>query len=151
MLSAELHREFGIPYTRRALDAIGGGWVHFCGDGRHLLDAYLEIPNLYGFEFGQLEMNGPVEETARKIIAAGKGLNYQPARAQGEDWGEYFRRVLEVTDRRKGLYISAWARAGDEAGEGLRAKWHEAQDEVLARQREGSRVVSIAGDCGAGR
>ncbi len=142
MLSAELHREFSIPYTRRALDAIGGGWVHFCGDGRHLLDSYLEIPNLHGFEFGQLEMNGPADETARKIIRAGKGLNYQPAKGDGEDWPAYFRRVIEVIDRRKGLYLNAWTGVGGGDGEALRARWHEAQDDAIVDDGDADRRLT---------
>jgi len=55
MVSPELRREFCIPYTRRALNAIGGGWVHWCGDGHHMIDAYLEMPDLYGFQLGLLQ------------------------------------------------------------------------------------------------
>ncbi len=36
LLSAEMYREFGLPYTRRLAAAFGGAQIHCCGDwGRH--------------------------------------------------------------------------------------------------------------------
>jgi hypothetical protein len=143
MLSGDLHREFAIPYTRQTLDALGGGWVHFCGDGRRLLDDYLAIPSLHGIFFGQLHLNGPMHETALKLISHGKALNYipgggytpsarpgfAPARAKAESWPDFFRRVLEPFDRKKGIYLTAFAFTDDaKTGESLLRLWHEAQD-----------------------
>ena len=128
MLSPELHHEFSIPYTRQALDALGGGWVHFCGDGRHIIDSYLEIPNLYGIEYGQIHLNGPVEHTVRKFIAHGKALN-APSKESHESWSDYFTRVLGLLDHRKYTWVTAWAFTDEkDTGETLLKKWHEIQD-----------------------
>lgn len=35
---------------------IVGGSIHFCGNGQHLIEPMLEIPNLRGIDFGQAEM-----------------------------------------------------------------------------------------------
>jgi len=151
MLSPKLHREFGIPYTRQAFGELGGGWVHFCGDGRRILDDYLAIPDLQGILFGQLHLNGTPHETALKLIRHGKGLNYgvggpdyvlpgppglAPQRAPGEPWPAYFRRILAPFDHRKGIFLSAGAFTDERAmGASLQQMWHEAQDEVLGNDR----------------
>ena len=136
MLSAGLHREFSIPYTRQALDAIGGGWLHFCGDGRHITDNYLQIPNLYGIQYGQLELNGPVAETVRKHTAAGKALNCPLPRHEGETWADYFRRIVDRLRRRKYLCAQAGAFTDEETGGSLLDLWHEAQDCALPKAAE---------------
>lgn len=152
MLSPKLHREFGIPYTRQAFRELGGGWVHFCGDGRRILEDYLAISDLHGILYGQLHLNGAPHETALKLIRHGKGLNYgvggedyvlpnppglAPQRAFGEPWPAYFRRILAPFDQRKGIFLSAGAFT-DESGVGhsLRQMWHDAQDEVLGNDHK---------------
>ena len=132
MISPERHREFCIPYTRRALDAIGGGWVHWCGDGHHLIDAYLEIPDLYGFQFGQLELDGDWRDTVAKIAAAGKATNLVlPAQRQRETWPQHCRTLLGPLPRRK--YGFTLVYPGPD-GETSMTEWRRAQDEVLTTQ-----------------
>jgi len=147
MLSPKLHREFGIPYTRQAFQELGGGWVHFCGDGRRILDDYLAIPDLHGILYGQLHLNGVPHETALKLIRHGKGLNYgvggpdyvlpeppgsAPQRAPGEPWPAYFRRILAPFSRRKGIFVGAGAFTDEPGvGESLQRMWHDAQDETF--------------------
>jgi hypothetical protein len=134
MLTPELHREFSIPYTRQALDALGGGYVHFCGDGRHIIDGYLEVPNLYGIEYGQLHLNGPVEQTVRKFMARGKALN-PPGKQSHESWSDYFARIIGLLDRRKYFWAAASAFTDEkEIGETLLEKWHEIQDQTFKRK-----------------
>ena len=41
------------PHDARLLDAIGGGTIHFCGNGQHLVREMLAIPGLRGLDFGQ--------------------------------------------------------------------------------------------------
>jgi len=131
MLSPELHSEFSIPYTRQALDALGGGWIHFCGDGRHIIDSYLNIPNLYGIEYGQLHLNGPVEQTVRKFIDHDKALN-SPGKESHESWSDYFTRLVGLLDHRKYIWTGAWAFTDEkETGKTLLENWHEIQDRTL--------------------
>ncbi len=37
-------------------EAPGKGSIHFCGNGQHLVEPMLEIPDLCGFDFGQAKM-----------------------------------------------------------------------------------------------
>lgn len=56
MLSPDTYAEFVRPYDARLLNEIGGGSIHFCGDGRHLVEKMLEIPDLRGLDLGQPHM-----------------------------------------------------------------------------------------------
>ena len=40
----------------RLLKEIGTGTIHFCGDGEHLLESMLEIPDIRGVDLGQPEL-----------------------------------------------------------------------------------------------
>ncbi|MDP6450228.1 MAG: hypothetical protein QF773_05390, partial [Lentisphaeria bacterium] len=37
----------------RLLAAVGGGSIHFCGNGEHLIETMLEIPRLHGIDVGE--------------------------------------------------------------------------------------------------
>ena len=48
ILSAELYREFVVPYNSRVLRAFGGGTLHFCGNAPHQSDNFLATDGLVG-------------------------------------------------------------------------------------------------------
>ncbi|NOY80675.1 MAG: hypothetical protein GXP31_06680 [Kiritimatiellaeota bacterium] len=132
LLSPELHREFSVPYTIEALEALGGGCVHFCGDGRHIVDNYLAIPNMYGILFGQLELNGLREDMIRRFVRARRTINLPMTQRDGESIEACFRRYLSLTDRKKTLHAGAGAAADDRArGESLLEIWHDVQDDMF--------------------
>ena len=56
MLSPDMYAEIVRPHDARALKAVGGGAIHFCGDGSRLVGRMLEIPDLRGVDFGQPEL-----------------------------------------------------------------------------------------------
>ncbi len=56
LLSRGMYEEFVRPHDARVLREVGGGSIHFCGNGDHLIEAMLAIPELRGFDFGQPEM-----------------------------------------------------------------------------------------------
>ena len=56
MLSRAMYEEFVRPHDARLLKEIGGGSIHFCGNGEHLVDSMLAIPHLRSLDFGQPEM-----------------------------------------------------------------------------------------------
>ncbi len=133
MVSPAQHREFCIPYTRRCLDALGGGWVHFCGDGRQLLDSYLDIANLRGVQFGQLDLNGPTDAIVRRFVERGKAFNCVVPWDGEHSWAEHFDRMLAPLAGRKGLYTGAWIPVETpDVGESILATWHAAQDRAFA-------------------
>lgn len=53
MLSAEMYAEFARGHDAHILCKVGGGCLHFCGDGQHLIEPMLEILDLRGLDFGE--------------------------------------------------------------------------------------------------
>ena len=53
-LSPASYLEFCRPYNERIL-AEFGGWIHYCGDGRHILPHVLSTPGLTAINFGNPE------------------------------------------------------------------------------------------------
>lgn len=56
MVSPDTYREMIQPQDARLLKEIGTGSIHFCGNGQHLIEPMLEIPDLRGIDIGQPEM-----------------------------------------------------------------------------------------------
>jgi len=52
LCSAEIYREFIQPYNARALAPFAGGWLHFCGNGNHILDQMLATPGVNAIHLG---------------------------------------------------------------------------------------------------
>lgn len=92
MLSPEQYREFSLPYIRRCLEPFGGGWIHSCGNIAHLLDAYLDTPEIKGINFGEPEYYDFATLLPR-FAAAGKFCYGGPVRKVGEDVPDYLARV----------------------------------------------------------
>jgi hypothetical protein len=55
MLSPDTYREFILPHHRRFLREVGGGSIHFCGDGQHLIEPMLAVPDLHGVDVGECD------------------------------------------------------------------------------------------------
>ena len=56
LLSPEHIDEFVIPYDRRALEAFGGGFVHYCGKHDYLLTSFLNLNEVRAINLGNPEM-----------------------------------------------------------------------------------------------
>lgn len=56
MLSAEMYAGFVRPHDARLLREVGGGSIHFCGNGEQLIDTMLSIPDLRGVDMSQPEL-----------------------------------------------------------------------------------------------
>ena len=55
LLSNRHLHEFMIPYTERLLSHFGGGYIHYCGDNKHLYEIVPKIKNNIGLNFGNPE------------------------------------------------------------------------------------------------
>lgn len=53
MLSPETYGEFVQPHDARLLREVGGGSIHFCGNGEQLIEPMLRIPDLRGIDMSQ--------------------------------------------------------------------------------------------------
>ena len=48
LLSAELYREFVVPYNSRVFEAFGGGTLHFCSTAEHQIENFQQTRGLTG-------------------------------------------------------------------------------------------------------
>lgn len=55
MFSAPMYEQIIRPHDARLLEAVGGGSIHFCGNGLHLVGRMLQIPHLRGLDFGEAD------------------------------------------------------------------------------------------------
>jgi len=134
LVSAECYREFIQPYARAAFEAMGGGWLHYCGgwpgtgraEGLHLHEAFEEIPGLRG-----LNWTTGGDWLAEMASLARRGMVHigSAPRREGEPLDEYFRRVLSCYERRGGLIFGlgegVWLRG--ESPERVMDAWRAAQ------------------------
>jgi hypothetical protein len=56
MVSPDTYREIVLPHDDELLKSVGGGSIHFCGKGEHLVESMLDIPYLRGLDFGDPEL-----------------------------------------------------------------------------------------------
>jgi len=127
LLSPELIKEFVLPYTKEALKPFGGGWIHWCGNGNHILDLFLELEEVKGFNFGNPEMYD-YNEVMRKVIEKKKFYFGGWPKNENENMKEYFKRILKPLNNRKaGLIFVPWVEDIEEP-DGVIELWHSLQD-----------------------
>lgn len=81
-LSPDFYREFALPYDSELLQRFDGGAIHFCGRGDHYIDILGEIPQLYGINMSQPELND-MEKIYRYTVDKGiKLLAFSPEYAE---------------------------------------------------------------------
>ncbi len=127
LLNEEQIHEFVMPYTRKLLQAFGGGWIHYCGRNDHLYNAVLEkIPECYTFNLGNPEMHD-MKQVIADCIEHGKTYYGRIPREEGEDTEKYFRRLLGYTQSAgRGLILSGIGGNGMSPPDAVRL-WRELQ------------------------
>jgi hypothetical protein len=80
MLSPDMYAEHVRPHDARLLKEIGKGSIHFCGNGQHLIESMLDIPDLLGLDFGEIHLMDPnwIYRTVRERSVA--VVPYKPSR-----------------------------------------------------------------------
>ncbi len=129
LLSPEIVKEFIVPYIKKALSPFGGGWLHFCGKGNHLLDIFLEIPEIKGINFGNPENYDPAE-ILPKLESKGKIYYGSFPRKEREGVKEYFARLLKPLHKKGTLLLDFDLPEGEESSSVL-SLWNSVQDETL--------------------
>ncbi|MCX5683201.1 MAG: hypothetical protein NT049_05890, partial [Planctomycetota bacterium] len=133
LISAAQHREFAAPYEQQALQAMGGGWLHYCGgmpgyhrrEGLHLHEIYAGIKGLRGLNWTTA---GDWEGEMRRLYALGLCHIGTLPRGAGEPLADYFRRALGPYPERKGMIFDGPDIRPDEA-DGAVDLWRKVQDE----------------------
>jgi hypothetical protein len=137
LVSPQQHRQFILPYEKRAFDALGGGWMHYCGgeagfskpEGLHLHDLYASIETCHGLNWTTA---GDWIGEMRRLKELGVAHLGTVPREPDEPLGAYYDRVLSPYDRRWGLVFGmTWGggpqlREGEH--EGATEAWRAAQD-----------------------
>lgn len=105
MLSAKMAEEFLLPYLEKAIKPFGGGWVHFCGNGSHLIDLYLSSEYVKGINFGNPEMYDPKKIMSR-VHKYNKVYLGSWAKKKKESEHAYFSGILSsLGGKKKGLIL----------------------------------------------
>ncbi|MFQ5484538.1 MAG: uroporphyrinogen decarboxylase family protein [Desulfobacterales bacterium] len=128
LLSPELFAEFSLPYLKRALEPFGGGWLHICGHGNHLLDMYLDVPGIKGINFGNPE-SWDYEKVMPRIIEKGKFYYGGFCRQKGENLRDYFERIVKPLEgsKRGLIFIPRGENIYQEDPEACMELWHSLQ------------------------
>jgi len=71
-ISADMHREFAMPYDQRIFTHYNGGLIHFCGKGDHFIEEMSKLNGLNAVQLSQPELND-MEIIFRNTID--KGIN----------------------------------------------------------------------------
>lgn len=56
-ITSDMYEDFFMEADQKILDAFGGGGVHFCGHGDHLLDAFSRLRGMTAVNMSQPDMN----------------------------------------------------------------------------------------------
>lgn len=56
-ISGDTYREFVFPHDKRIMEALGGGAIHFCGKGDHLVGHFADLPGFYALNMSQPDWN----------------------------------------------------------------------------------------------
>ena len=105
MVSTKMTEELIMPYLEKAIKPFGGGWVHFCGNGSHLIDLYLGSEHVKGINIGNPEMYDP-EKIMPIIDKYSKVYAGIWPRKKEESKYAYLSRILSsLRGKKKGLIL----------------------------------------------
>ena len=122
MLSARMAEEFTMSYLEKAIKPFGGGWVHFCGNGSHLIDLYLSSEYVKGINSGNPEMYEP-REVMSKIHKYNKVYLGSWAKKKKENEYAYFNRILSSLERKKKGLILVYSSDNEDKFEKTMKVW----------------------------
>ena len=128
LLSEEHIHRFTLPSLSRLLESTGGGYVHFCGHNKHLLEACLKTGKVRGINFGNPEKYD-MEEVLRRLAKAGKvyygNIPMNEDEKKNEDYASCFARLRKAATDQNGccrLLLSMYANDAAQA-EKIRSAW----------------------------
>lgn len=105
LISGDMYREFGLPYTRRMAEAFGGICIHCCGNWRQHLDAIAEVPGLVAMDICYPESDpAQVFERLPQNVAFTWGVSTRGS-ARMPHFDEFLRILLDVAGRERRFYF----------------------------------------------
>ena len=104
LLDAGLYREFVVPYVSRIFSAFGGGSLHFCGNGLHHADNFLQITNLKVISNSPMGNFAAVAQLKRRLSE--RGITLQIQDAAPEDIEGYYTQLYAAIGDLRGLVVA---------------------------------------------
>jgi len=97
--------KFVIPYDKKALEAFGGGFIHFCGKNDYLLVSFLNLDEVRAINLGNPEMYN-FDIIMQKFIEYRKCYFGLWPKEGSETLEEYIHRIKRATDGgKRGLIL----------------------------------------------
>lgn len=112
-ISPDMYEEFIMPRDQKILDAFGGGILHFCGKGDHLIPKFAQLNGFYALNMSQPDwndMNTIYSNTIDKGIEIIGMPRFEIRRCNRE--GIHLKGLVQA-----GISISAWMGEPEEEGE----------------------------------
>ncbi|MHB9071772.1 MAG: uroporphyrinogen decarboxylase family protein [Sedimentisphaerales bacterium] len=135
LVSPQLHEDFIFPYLQEALNALGGGWLHYCGglpgynrpEGLHLHSIFMKLKMLRALNWTTAK-----DWTREMKLLHDCNMPYigYVARADGQSLYEYFRMVLSPYTARKG-FVFVWPKLEQYEMDYAMDVWYKIQDEIF--------------------
>jgi len=100
LISPQQIDEFVIPYDQKALEAFGGGFIHFCGKNDYLLESYLKLDKVRAVNLGNPEMYD-FDLTMQKFIDYKKCYFGLWPKEDSETLEGYIQRMKRATEKGK--------------------------------------------------
>jgi len=97
VISADIYKEFVVPYNSKIFKAFDGGTLHFCGSAKHQIDNFLDTEGCVGVnnfcmgDFEQLELMQKAFEDKLVLMAC----DFTPA-----DVDDYYKTLLKTLNKR---------------------------------------------------
>jgi uroporphyrinogen-III decarboxylase len=107
LISAEMYREFVVPYNGRVFEAFGGGTLHFCGTAEHQIENFLETPGLVGINAFCM---GDFKQLAKMQVAFEDKVTLMACDFAPLDPNAYFKELFQVVSPR-GLILANYIAA----------------------------------------
>ncbi|MBR3503360.1 MAG: hypothetical protein IKO07_03835 [Clostridia bacterium] len=104
LLSPSAIEEFVKPYMRRALEAAGGGYIHYCGRNDALFEAVLNEPLAHGLNFGNPDKHDMAKVLSRCAEREKLFIGGMP-RLPGETLEGFMKRAADASCRGGVCYL----------------------------------------------
>ncbi len=134
LISPQHIDEFVIPYDQKALEAFGGGFIHFCGKNDYLLESYLKLDNVRAVNLGNPEMYD-FDTTMQKFIGYKKCCFGLWPKMEKENLEEYINRMKGATGGgKRGLLLHFDERMFSQyTGWDILQKWREMMNGIRGK------------------
>lgn len=129
LLSPAIFQRYVQQYFETSISKFGA-YLHFCGNGSHLIEYFVACNDIKIINFGNPEMFD-WRKTIRLFAQHKKTYYGTVKRISGESLSDYFSRVLEPLERKSNLMFAPQLFDKEEPEEALEL-WHRIQDKKFS-------------------